>query len=51
MEGYRMSAALRVNGDGRPDLATAAQGKMLLEHASARLFTLLRELAAADWPR
>jgi creatinine amidohydrolase len=36
---------------GRPDLATDAQGKMLLEHASARLYALLRELAVADWPR
>lgn len=35
---------------GRPDLATAAQGKMLLDHAGAKLLALLHELAAAEWP-
>ncbi|MBY0511858.1 MAG: creatininase family protein [Rhodospirillaceae bacterium] len=36
---------------GRPDLATAAQGEMLLDHAGAKLLGLLHELAAAEWPR
>jgi creatinine amidohydrolase len=36
---------------GRPDLATAAQGKMLLDHAGAKLLALLHEVAAAAWPR
>jgi creatinine amidohydrolase len=36
---------------GRPDLATEAQGKMLLDHAGAKLLALMHELAAADWPR
>lgn len=36
---------------GRPDLATAAIGKTLVDHAAERLNALAAELAGAAWPR
>lgn len=36
---------------GHPELAAAALGRALVEHAAHRLNKLLQELAAAKWPR
>lgn len=35
---------------GRPDLATPALGKTLVDHAAVSLLKLLEELSAAKWP-
>jgi len=48
--GWKTSDLTRDGYVGRPDLATAEIGRVLVAYAARKLNTLLEELAAATWP-